>query len=198
MSFFRYRFAFDALGNEEVLNTLYADDEISKNQMISRLLLALTQINEQEAKPTATLSLGEMESIAESLLVDRRVSQGEAVRVAFIEMKRRHDKMFRSYRKKLAKMLHQEEVGKKAGLKADNDSEEKVRSSNGQGYQGALDAMKVKYEAMIENLTRINSEKVKELEKELQLKDVERQQMLEAFKHVSAQAFGLWRKNHLS
>lgn len=170
--------------------------------MISRLLLALTQINEQEAKPTATLSIGEMESIAESLLVDRRVSQCEAVRVAFIEMKRRHDKMFRSYRKKLAKLLHQEEAGEKVGLKADNDSEEKVRASNlsddGQEYQGTLDSMKVKYEAMIENLTRINSEKIKQLEKELQLKDIERQQMLEAFKHVSAQAFGLWRKNHLS
>lgn len=178
-----------------------ADDEMSKNQMISRLLLALTHINEHEEKPTATLSLGEMESIAERLLVDRRVSQCEAVRVAFIEMKRRHDKIFRNYRKKLAKLLEQE-AEKKVGLKADNDSEEKLKSSShfddGQVKQETIDSIKMKYESMIENLTKINSEKINQLETELRRKDVERQQMLEAFKNVSAQAFGLWRKNHLS
>jgi hypothetical protein len=56
----------------------------------------------------------------------------------------------------------------------------------------------MKYDSMIENLTKINSEKINKLETELRRKDVERQQMLEAFKSVSAQAFGLWRKNHLS
>jgi hypothetical protein len=183
-----------------MLNTLDSNDETPKNQMISRLLLALTNINDHEAIPTAALSLGEMESIAEGLVEDRRLSQCDAVRVAFIEMKRRHDKIFRNYRQKITKVF-QQEARNLVGNEAKNTSVEK-RNSNGisnaeLNNQQTIDAMKGEYEAVIRNMTRIHSEKILQLEKELEQRDLERQQMLESFQRVSAQAFGLWRKNHL-
>jgi hypothetical protein len=181
-----------------MLNTLDSDDEILKNQMISRLLLALTHVNDHEAIPTATLSLGEMESIAEGLVEDRRLSQCDAVRVAFIEMKRRHDKIFRNYRQKITKAF-QQEARNLVGHEAKNQSGEKRNSnsiSNGELNHQQIDAMKAEYEAVIRNMTRIHTEKILQLEKELEQKDLERQQMLESFQRVSAQAFGLWRKSH--
>jgi len=185
-------------GNQEILNSLDSGDEISKNQMVSRLLLSVNQINEAEANPSVTFPLCEIETIAESLVAERRISIREAVRVAFIEMKRRHDKIFQKYRRQLAKVLHHQTKELKQPETKAND-EARVLSTNlsivKDGHQREIEAMKARYEETISNLSKSHDEKISQLENELKQKDLERQKTVESFKKVSTQAFRLWRQD---